>query len=45
MDESGQDMIEYALLSSMIAVAAIAVLLVLGPKIVAVFQAIVDALT
>jgi len=43
-DESGQDMIEYALLASLIAVTVIAVLVALGPKIVAVFQAVVDAL-
>ena len=43
-DERGQDMIEYALLSSMIAVFLIAILLLLGPAIEAVFQAVIDAL-
>ena len=43
-DEGGQDMVEYALLTSLIAIVAIAVLLILGPKIVAVFQTIANAL-
>lgn len=43
-DEEGQDMIEYALLASMIAIVVIAVLLLLGPKLVAVFQTIANAL-
>ena len=43
-DERGQDMIEYALLSSLIAVFLITVLLLVGPAIADVFQAVVDAL-
>lgn len=43
-DEEGQDLIEYALLAAFIAIAAIAVLLVLGPMIVAVYQKVVVAL-
>ena len=45
MDESGQDMIEYALLSSMIAVFLIGILMLIGPAIRDVFQAVIDALT
>jgi len=43
-DESGQDMIEYALLSSLIAVFLITVLVLLGPAIEAVFTAVINAL-
>lgn len=44
MDESGQDMIEYALLASFIGIALIAILLLVGPALIAVFQQIIDAL-
>ena len=37
-DENGQGMVEYGLILGIIAVAAIAVLLVLGPKISGIFQ-------
>ncbi len=44
-EESGATMVEYAILVAVISVAAIAVLIVLGPQIVAAFQAVVTALT
>jgi pilus assembly protein Flp/PilA len=37
-EESGQGMVEYALIIALVSVVAIAVLIALGPKIVAVFQ-------
>ena len=37
-DESGQGMVEYGLILALIAVAAIAVLKTLGPKIVGIFN-------
>jgi len=43
-DEKGQDMIEYALLSSLVAIVVIAVLVLVGQAIVAVFQTIIDVL-
>ena len=42
-DERGEDMIEYALLSSLVAVFLVAILLLLGPAIEALFQTVVDA--
>ena len=43
-EEDGQGMVEYALLIGLIAVFVIAILVLLGPAIVAKFQAIIDAL-
>jgi Flp pilus assembly pilin Flp len=43
--EEGQTMTEYGVLLALIAVGVIVVLLVLGPKIVAAFQAVVDGLS
>ena len=43
-DESGQGMVEYGLILGLIAVAAVAVLVVLGPQITAMFQQASDAL-
>ena len=37
-DENGQGMVEYALILGLIAVAAIAVIVVLGPRIRGIFQ-------
>jgi pilus assembly protein Flp/PilA len=37
-DENGQGMVEYGLILGIIAVAAIAVLILLGPKIVKIFD-------
>ena len=37
-DENGQGMVEYALILGLIAVAAVVVLIVLGPKIKNLFQ-------
>ncbi len=37
-DENGQGMVEYALILGLIAVAAVVVLIVLGPKIKTLFQ-------
>jgi len=44
-DEEGQDIIEYALLASLISIAAIAVIVLIGPLLIAIYQGIVDALT
>ena len=43
-NRKGQGMVEYGLLLSLISVAAIAVLLLLGPAVTATFQAALDAL-
>jgi pilus assembly protein Flp/PilA len=44
-DDEGAALVEYGLLVGLIAVACIAVLLLLGPAIAALFQRVVDALT
>jgi pilus assembly protein Flp/PilA len=44
-EEQGQDLIEYAMLAGFIALAATAVLIVIGPKITALFQLISTDLT
>jgi pilus assembly protein Flp/PilA len=44
-DEEGATMVEYGLLIGLISIAAIAVLLLLGPQLVIVFQKVLDALT
>lgn len=44
-DESGQDMIEYALLGSLISIVAIAVIMMIATPLIAIYQAIVNALT
>ena len=41
-DENGQGMVEYGLILGLIAVAAIAVLIVLGPRIQGIFQSADD---
>ena len=43
-DEKGQDMSEYALLASLVSVCLVAVLLLLGPAIKSVFDAVIAAL-
>ena len=43
-DESGQDMIEYALLGSFISIVAIVVLIAIGPHIVIIYEKIESAL-
>ncbi|MDP4153377.1 MAG: Flp family type IVb pilin [Bacillota bacterium] len=43
--EDGQGMVEYGLIIGLISVAAIAVILLFGPQIVAVFQKALDGLT
>ena len=43
-EEEAQDLIEYALLAAFISLAAIAVLITLGPIIAAKFQSVQDAL-
>jgi pilus assembly protein Flp/PilA len=43
-DERGATMIEYGLLVALIAVASIPVLVILGPRIAALFQQVVDRL-
>ena len=42
--EEGQDMIEYALLAALISIVAIAVILLIGPYLVDLFQDVVNAL-
>ena len=43
-DEEGQDMIEYALLAALIAIAAIAVIILVGPELKNLFQDVVNGL-
>ena len=43
-DESGQGMVEYGLILGLVAVAAIAALILLGPRISALFTTATDAL-
>jgi len=43
-EEEGQDLIEYSLLAALIAVACVAVLILVGANINAVFQSVLDAL-
>lgn len=43
-DEEGQGMVEYGLILALISVAAIAVIVLLGPKLITIFQSAVDAL-
>ncbi len=43
-DEKGQDMIEYALLASFISIVAIAVIMLIATPLIALYQAIVNAL-
>ncbi len=44
-EEQGQDLIEYALLAAFIALAATAVLIVIGPKIDTLYTSVSAALT
>ena len=44
-DENGQGMVEYGLILGLIAIAAIAVLAALGPKVTSIFQQTDDVLT
>jgi len=44
-DEEGQDMIEYALLASFISIVAIVVIMLIANPLIAIYQAIVTALT
>ncbi|WP_246604982.1 Flp family type IVb pilin [Aquisediminimonas sediminicola] len=43
-DQKGATMIEYALLAALISIAAIAVLRLIGPKLVTTFTTILDSL-
>jgi pilus assembly protein Flp/PilA len=43
-DEEGATMVEYGLLVGLISIAAITVLLLIGPELVRLFQAVLDAL-
>jgi len=43
-DEKGQDMIEYALLGSLISIVAITIILLIAEPLVAIYQDIVDVL-
>jgi len=42
--EEGQDMIEYALLAALISIVAIAIIILIGPYLVNLFQDVVNAL-
>jgi Flp pilus assembly pilin Flp len=42
--EEGQDMIEYALLAALISIVAIAIILLVGPYLINLFQDVVNAL-
>jgi len=42
-DEEGQDMIEYALLAALISIAAIAIIILVGPYLKNLFQDVVNA--
>lgn len=44
-NESGQDMVEYALLASFISVVAIATLRLIGPLVSTIYQNVADALS
>ena len=44
-EEEGQAMIEYALLAFLISIAAVAVLVLIGPQLVTVFNGVLDGLT
>lgn len=44
-NESGQDMVEYALLASFISVVAIATLRLIGPLVSSIYQNVADALS
>ena len=39
-DEEGQDIIEYALLASLISIAAIAVIILIGPQLIIIYNKI-----
>jgi len=43
-DESGQTMTEYALILAVVAIAVIGVMTLLGDKIKAIFQSVLDAI-
>ena len=42
-DEAGATMVEYALLVSLVSVAAVAVIVLIGPRLITMFQAAVTA--
>jgi Flp pilus assembly pilin Flp len=44
-DESGQDIIEYGLLAFFISIVAIGLIKAIGPLLLTIYQAVVDALT
>lgn len=44
-DENGQGMVEYALIIGLIAIAAVAVIMLLGPKITQMFKKTDDAMS
>ena len=44
-DERGATMVEYAILVATISIAAIAIILLIGPQLIVIFQAVVNALT
>jgi Flp pilus assembly pilin Flp len=43
-DESGQDIVEYALLAAFIAIVAVAILVQMAPLIQGIYQQVLDAL-
>lgn len=42
-DRKGQAMVEYSLLASLISIAAITAILVIGPAVLAAFQSVADS--
>ena len=42
--EEGQDMVEYALLAALISIVAIAIIILVGPSLMDLFQDVVNAL-
>lgn len=42
--EDGQAMVEYALIVALISIAAISVITLMGPRLLAIFQSVLDAL-
>lgn len=43
--EDGQGMVEYALIAALISVVAIVTIRLIGPRITAIYQSVLDALT
>lgn len=44
-EEDGQGMVEYALIAGLVSIAAIAVIVLIGPQLLEAFQGVTDGLT